>query len=205
MKKHSQFSCLTCRVFLDKVYLEITKDKNRQAEAVFTTLAVKKIGDIGDVLRNFLEEQVAGISKKLVADYSDITIETVWKILSPFATLEGTKEPIGKENLYDRLPDVDKNLISAIVDSFINSRILRYTDESDIFEIAHDSLAKRIAEKRSDEEIALLEIKRLIRSQTALKADTRELFSEKQLNFLEPFLVKINLTAEEKNTDRTKL
>ncbi|MEO8109347.1 MAG: AAA family ATPase [Ginsengibacter sp.] len=185
------------QVFLDKFYLDITKDETRHAEAVFTTAALSKIGDIGDVLRNFLEEQVTAISKKLSVHHADLTIETVWKILSPFATLEGTKEPINKMNLYDRLPDFDRSMIDDTVEAFINSRILRYADETDNYEIAHDSLAKRIAEKRSDEEIALLEIKRLIKSQTAMKESARELFSEKQLNFIEPYLAKINLALEE--------
>ncbi|MEO8962634.1 MAG: hypothetical protein ABI325_12175, partial [Ginsengibacter sp.] len=185
------------QVFLDKFYLDITKDESRHAEATFTIEALNKIGDIGDVLRTFLEEQVAGISQELGVSYPDLTIETVWKILSPFATLEGTKEPITKENLYDKLPRLDKPMIDATVEAFINSRILRYSDETNIYEIAHDSLAKRIAEKRSDEEIALLEIKRLIKSQTALKANARELFTERQLNFIDPFLAKINLAPEE--------
>jgi hypothetical protein len=186
------------QVFLDKFYLEITKDDTRTSEAVFSMAALRKIGDIGDVLRNFLEEQVEGISKRLAVGHEMITAEMIWKILSPFATLEGTKEPTTKENLYDKLPNFSKTLIDRTLEAFINSRILRYTEEAEIYEIAHDSLAKRIAEKRSDEEIALLEIKRLIRAQTALKSDARELFSEKQLNFIEPFLEKIKLAADER-------
>jgi hypothetical protein len=186
------------QVFLDKLYLQITGDETREAEAVFTLEALNKMGDIGDVLRNFLEEQVTAISEKLSPVYTQITVETTWNILSPFATLEGTKEPISKQGLYDRLPDLNPVLIDATIEAFINSRILRYTEEEDLYEIAHDSLAKRIAEKRSDEEIALLEIKRLIKSQTALKENARELFSEKQLNFIEPYLEKIKLTEEER-------
>ncbi len=152
------------QVLLDKLYLQITKDETRQAEAVFTTAALNEMGDIGDVLRNFLEEQVTSISKKLSGVYSDISIETIWNILSPFATLEGTKEPISKQDLHDRLPGLNPVLIDATVEAFIDSRILRYNEDVDLYEIAHDSLAKRIAEKRSDEEIALLEIKRLVKA-----------------------------------------
>ena len=187
------------QVFLDKFYLEITKDETRQEEAEFTMEALNKIGDIGDVLRNFLEEQVAGISSKLNEKYPGISVETTWNILSPFATLEGTKEPTSKPGLYERLRDLSSEIIDATMEAFINSRILRYSEEEDLYEIAHDSLAKRIAEKRSDEEIALLEIKRLIKSQTALKANARELFSEKQLNFIEPFLEKMKLSGEEQD------
>jgi hypothetical protein len=185
------------QVFLDKLYLEITGDDTRQREAVFTARALNAIGDIGDILQNFLEEQVAGISRKLSEGDSIISPATVWSILSPFATLEGTKEPIRKKGLYERLPDLKFSLIDAVVEAFINGRILRYAEDVDLYELAHDSLAQRIAEKRSDEEIALLEIKRLIKAHSSLKANARELFSEKQLNFIEPFLGKLQLTAEE--------
>lgn len=187
------------QVFLDKLYLQVTKDESRKAEAVFTVQALNQMSDIGDVLRNFLEEQATIIARKLTEEYPNITTETIWNVLSPFATLEGTKEPSSKKSLYERLPNLNPTLIDATVEAFINSRILRYKEDTDLYEIAHDSLAKRIAEKRSDEEIALLEIKRLIKNQTSLKADARELFSEKQLNFIDPFLDKIQLTEEEKD------
>ncbi len=129
------------QVFLDKFYLHITKnDETKQAEAVLTLQALGEMGDIGDVLRNFLEEQVAGISKKLSTPNNPLTTETTWTMLSPFATLEGTKEPISKQGLYDRLPDLNQKLVDAAVEAFINSRILRYTEEADLYEIAHDSL-----------------------------------------------------------------
>jgi hypothetical protein len=187
------------QVFLDKFYLEVTKDETRNAEAVFTSSLLNKIGDIGDVLRNFLEEQVSGISRKLSATFPKLTTETIWKILSPFATLEGTKEPITKSNLTERLPDLDFTMIYATIEALINSRILRYSDDDDVYEIAHDSLAKRIAEKRSDEEIALLEIRRLINNQVNVQSEVREFFTEKQLLFIEPYLDKFKVSDEEQD------
>lgn len=187
------------QVFLDKFYLEVTNDETRNAEATFTTEALNKIGDIGDVMRNFLEEQVTGISMKLSMEYSKLTVETVWKILSPFATLEGTKEPIKKSNLYERLPGLELPVIDATIEALINSRILRYSDDAAVYEIAHDSLAKPIAEKRSDEEIALLEIRRLIKSQVNVQPEVREFFTEKQLLFIEPYLDKFKVSDEEQD------
>ena len=187
------------QVFLDKFYLEVTNDETRSKEAVFSTETLNKIGDIGDVMRNFLEEQVTGISMKLSMEYPKLTVETVWKILSPFATLEGTKEPIKKSNLYERLPGLELTLIDAVIEALINSRILRYSDDVAVYEIAHDSLAKPIAEKRSDEEIALLEIRRLIKSQVNVQPEVREYFTEKQLLFIEPYLNKFKVSEEEQD------
>lgn len=185
------------QVFLDKLYLNITGDKKRESPAEFTLEKVNEMGEIGDILSNFLEEQVADISKELKGKYSDLKPELTWKILSPFATLEGTKEPITKRELYDRLPDLDQQMVDDVVEAFSNSRLLRYNESTDTYEISHDSLAKPIAEKRSVEETALLEIKRLIKSQVGVNEEAREYFTEKQLIYIEPYLGKFKLNEEE--------
>ncbi len=185
------------QVFLDKFYLKITGDKKRKAEAEFNVKTLYEMGEIGDILVNFLEEQVSSISQRLKGKYPSLNVDRTWAILSPFSTLEGTKEPINKEDLYKRLPEFDIVLIDDVVDAFINSRILRYNEGADMFEIAHDALAKPIAEKRSVEETALLEVKRLIESQVAVKEEAREYFTEKQLLFIEPYVEKFNVGEEE--------
>ena len=174
------------QVFLDKIYLETTHDESRQADALITMDVLQRIGDLGDVLRNFLEEQVQKISGKLIVNNPNATPEMIWKILSPFCTLEGTKEPISKKELADRLPGIDPQLTDEAVQELTNSRILNYSENENLYELAHDSLALRIAEKRSDEEIAILEVQRLVKSQVAVKAEAREFFTEKQLLFIEP-------------------
>lgn len=181
------------QVFLDKLYLQITQDHDRQTDATFSLAALKDMGDIGDVLRNFLDEQVLHIASELTQPP-----DTIWQILSPFVTLEGTKEPMSADIMYRRLPDIKSDLIHKSLQAFVNSRLLRYTEHEQLYEIAHDSLAKQIHAKRSDEEIALLEVQRLIRSQTALKAAQREYFTEKQLQFIEPYLPKLSLSDAEK-------
>ena len=189
------------QVFLDKLYLEITNDESRQADAEITNEKLQGIGDIGDVMRDFLEDQVKSISQKQSSAGNVISADLIWKILSPFSTLEGTKEPIQKKDLQDRLTGIDKKLIDDCLTEFGNRRILNYSENENHYELAHDTLAKCIAEKRSDEDIALLEIRRLINNQVAIKADARETFTEKQLNFIAPYLnnPNLNLNPEEKN------
>lgn len=185
------------QVFLDKLYLNITGDKKREKPAEFTLEKVNEMGEIGDILNNFLEEQVVEISRELKQKYPELTPELTWKIISPFATLEGTKEPITKKELFDRLPDLDQQMINEMVEAFSSSRLIRYNETMNTYEISHDSLAKPIAEKRSVEETALLEIKRLIKSQIGIKDEARAYFTEKQLVYIEPFLDKIPKSEEE--------
>jgi hypothetical protein len=190
------------QVFLDKIYLEITNDNTRTADAEFSLATLENIGEIDDVLRAFLEEQVVSISQQLRPKHPTLKAEYIWKILSPFVTLDGTKEPISTEVIRDKVENTVENsqadLTAAIIESLVKSKIIRYVETNETYEIAHDSLAAKIADKRSDEEIALLEVKRLIKSQAVLKADAQELFTEKQLNFIEPYLTKLTLETTEK-------
>lgn len=180
------------QVFLDKLYLQTTGDESREQAAVFTLKGLESIGDIGDVLRDFLDEQVVKIARQ-----TQQTPAAIWKVLSPFVTLDGTKEPLSEANLVARLPAWEKYLVGRILQAFVNSRILRFIESEQLYEIAHDSLAKQIHAKRSDEEIAILEVRRLVKSQTAMKEEAREYFTEKQLLFIEPFLDKFDRSAEE--------
>ena len=180
------------QVFLDKLYLQTTNDPNRQQEAIFTLEGLQQIGDIGDVLRDFLDEQVFEIAQKL-----EQPTENIWAVLSPFVTLEGTKEPLAASSLYRDLPNITREVVDHILGALTRRRILRFTEEEQLYEIAHDSLAKQVHDRRSDEEIAILEVRRLIKGQVSLNPEAREYFTEKQLLFIEPYLSKFQPTPVE--------
>lgn len=182
------------QVFLDKLYLRLTGDETRRAEAVITLAALQEMVDIGDVLRDFLDEQVIAIARAL-----EQQPDTIWEILSPFVTLDGTKEPLSEPELRDRRPQTDTALLSKVLEALVHSRILRYSEHDGRYEIAHDALAKQVHAKRSDEEIALLEVQRMIKSQVAMKPEAREYFSERQLLVFEPFINKLKLRDVEQD------
>lgn len=190
------------QVFLDKLYLEITNDESREQDALITNDTLVGMGDIGDVLRDFLESQVKSISDKKSTAGNIVSTDTIWKILSPFSTLEGTKQPILLKELLEQLKgkeNITKTLVKECVsEEFAQRRILNPTDTTEQYELTHDTLAKTIAERRTDEDIALLEIRRLIKNQVATNANAREYFTEKQLNFIEPQRARLaNLSKEE--------
>jgi len=180
------------QVFLDKLYLQITGDRSRQATAEITLDELRKMGDIGDVLRNFLDDQVQENARTL-----NVPIETVKKLLAPFVTLDGTKEPLSADQLHARLPELESAFITRSLQAFQNSRILRYDEKEQRYEVAHDSLARQIATYQDAEDIALQKATQMLRTQMLLETDRREVFSEKQLLFMEPYLPKIELAGEE--------
>lgn len=181
------------QVFLDKFYLTIAQDEKREKKAVFTEEALANIGNMGDILGDFLNEQAEKIART-----HDQKTDFIWAVLSSFVTLEGTKEPLSLVQLAGIFADLPADFLQIILQSLVNSRILRLMENELLYEIAHDSLAKQIANKRTDDQIAVLEVQRLVKTQSLAKADVREHFTERQLAFIEPYLTKFLPTAQEK-------
>ncbi len=182
------------QVFLDNLYLSITKDDSRKSEATITVDALNAVGDIDDILKEFLENQVVEI-----ATANELKQRTVWKILSPFTTLEGTKEPMARESLLNKISKIPEEKVVEVIESCVNSRILRYNEQSDLYEVAHDSLALRISEKRSEKDIHALQLRKLIQNQVSVPEGERSYFSQKQYLSIEPYIPYngLELTPEE--------
>ena len=176
------------QVFLDKLYLQISGDMTREADAEFTLAELEKTGNIGDVLRDFLDEQVQKNAVLL-----DTTPETIKKLLAPFVTLDGTKDPLSADMLHDRLPDLPKPFIDRSLQAFQNSRILRFNEKEQRYEVAHDSLARQIATYQDAEDVALQIAGQVIRTQMLFQEEKREFFTEKQLLFIDPFRSKLKI------------
>ena len=181
------------QVFLDKLYLHITQDTERQVDALFTRAALQEMGDIGDVLRDFLDEQVQQNARTL-----QTSPETIKKLLAPFVTLDGTKDPLSATQLHSRLPELPAEFITRALQTFQNSRILRFDEKEQRYEVAHDSLARQIATYQDAEDVALQKAGQMIRTQLLIEEKDREVFSEKQLLFMEPYLGRLELKGGEK-------
>jgi hypothetical protein len=173
------------QVFMDRLYEKATGlGTDRRPAAHFNLDLVEQMGNIGDVLAEFIELHSKLIYQHLSQQYKELPKDMVWQILSPFATIDGTKVPIRQESLATlanaiTLPaNTDKaELIRSAISELENSRILRYRKEEDTYEVAHDTLALQIAEKRSEEEKAFLKAKRMVQDGFATYQDTKTLLS----------------------------
>lgn len=179
------------QVFLDKLYMNQTGDKDHLTPALITMKDLSEIGDIGNVMQDFLVQQVKEIEDELNAGKNKANADMIWAILSDFCTLEGTKEPISKKKLAKGLTDIDDKIIFAAVDKFAKRRILRHVEEGDLYELSHDSLALKIMERRSADVVKMLEIERFIKSKASLTGDLRVPFTEKEMIYIEPYLKKL--------------
>ena len=87
------------------------------------------------------------------------------------------------------MTDEQKNtLYKAFLKEFEKARLIKRSGKR--FELTHDSLGTKVAEKRNANEIAYIEAVRLLKSKfrLSLKAETKDYFTERHLLYLQPFV-----------------
>ncbi len=197
------------QVYLDMLYREDFKrtyNRDRESDELpkleITQKEVEDFGKIDDVLDKYLEEQYSDIPSRLGLSLKG---EDIKKILDIFVSDEGTKIPIPYEiqgenkeislspAFLNKIDSPYHSALSNIINEAEKSRILRVNEE--YIELAHDSLAKAIDDKRSDKERQLNEIRRSIKSNYVEYKKTGQHLSQKQLNFYEEWLPLLSLDA----------
>jgi hypothetical protein len=197
------------QVFMDRLYEQASGEAvARDQEVTIDPGLVQATGNIGDVLADFIERQAQRVYKQLSSKYEQLPADIAWRILSPFATIDGTKVPIGQTELSKlarTLPPEsaanEMELIREAVAELENSRILRFRKEEKTYEVAHDTLARQIAEKRSEEEKAYLKAKRIVTEGWATYGDTETLLSKEQLIFIAPYEARMREELQEAQLD----
>jgi GTPase SAR1 family protein len=127
------------QVFLDKMYRLAAEEDPENI--YFDEDLVKRVGGIEDVLGDFLEEQLDVFGREI--DRRDMGIR--W--LKLFVSDKGTKVPIKYEEIREMMPEMSETRINIYLEFFVNRRILRPL-ENEQYELAHDSLANKIFDKR---------------------------------------------------------
>lgn len=184
------------QVFMDRLYEQASGDATaREREVTIDLALVQCMGNIGDVLDDFIEREGITIYYKLKERYNSLSSDIAWRFLSPFATLDGTKIPIKEADLHllEKMipPAIEEQHRSGLLREALaeleNSRIIRYRKDDQTYEVAHDTLARQIAEKRSEEEKTYLKARRIVTEGRATYQDTETLLSKEQLIFIAPY------------------
>ncbi len=145
------------QVYLDTLYQRAAP---RGGPVTFTDQDVDETGKLGDLMAGYLQTQKTEIENALRLKHSDLPSDAVQHLLEAFVTTDGTKQPTTREDLLARMPESAAWLDEALA-ALENARILRASDQS--IELAHDALAKRVADARSTDRLAMLNIERLVR------------------------------------------
>lgn len=160
-------------------------------KTVFSPAFIQQHGGIEDVLGEFLEVQMKDIQRAFRHRYPSVDKGSVQKLLGRFVTLEGTKRPMPLAEINP--PVLNEEQLLFCLERMETARILR--QEEGMFELAHDTLALHIAEQRSADEIAFLEVVKMIKDRHQFYAKSKTLLNANELQ-----LVAYNKTALEKET-----
>lgn len=190
------------QVYLDRLYRDATervytegKKSVKKAAVKFTLDLVKKIGKMSDVMAVFLDEQITQIQRNLIKNRLDVRDDVVWQVLKEFVTIEGTNLPKNKTELISKL-DIPENIVNFCLTGLEKGRIL-HAPEKDTFEIAHDTLAQRIGDRRSLYEEELLRAEKIIKDRLGEYEVTGNLLNKKDINYIEPYEDELKLVDSE--------
>lgn len=182
------------QVYLDTLYRAAAKTPT---PLVFTDALIDATGGLGDVMADFLDQQTATIETGLAGRHGTLARGSVQRILEEMTTIEGTKAPVSRASLVARLPALAP-LVGEALAALEASRIVRNAD--DVFELAHDSLGHRIAERRSAENKELLRIRKTVRDgldKYAGQAKRKTYLVAEDLAEVLPVLPKLELSPDE--------
>jgi len=169
------------QVFLDQLYKASNTSQGKPI--VFTEELIKRVGSIEDILGDFLEKQKSIIQSESEKEFSGLPESATSKVLNAFVSLEGTKKPINKDEL--TISQLVKEHVNYIVNELEKSRLIRF--ENDLYELSHDVLAKHIANDRSADEIALLQISKIVKDRFNAFDTTKTLLNNNEIQLIKSF------------------
>lgn len=169
------------RVGVQLAYLQVYLDHLFRISAplgspvTFSDAAIAETGKLGDIMAGFLDEQAAAIEAQLGGR---VPPGAIGRLLEEFVSVEGTKQPSTQAEVLARIPSAGPWLQSAL-ELLQNSRLLRRVD--DHYELAHDALAGRIAERRSVERKQLLMVEKLVQNRMGEYDQTKTWLNPEEL------------------------
>ena len=181
------------QVLLDKLHR--TAHKINPDNIVFDNNVIEHIGTVEDVLSDFLEEQIQ------LTDNPKLS----WKILKTFVSSEGTKFTLTIQNIKTTLNewgiDISNKEIEEYLNKFAELKIVRLLKEEDtnIYELTHDSLAKKIFESMTSEEKHLLEVRSFLLASYKNYSINKSLLNKKDVAYIEPYFDQLTLDKDIKN------
>jgi len=185
----SEIELTYLQVFLDRIYMEAKEKANGSQTIEFKNLILDEIGQIGDVLSDFLDIQIA----------SSANPENTLTILKAFVTLEGTRKQLNQKEILESLEafgsDISEAQSQDLIQGLVNKRILRDKDENERNELRHDSLALRIYEKITIRERELIEVRQFLEYGLAEYNRRGFLLNEHDLLYIEIHLEKLKLSG----------
>lgn len=172
------------QVYLDKIF-KLGGDKKS-----FALKHLEQIGDVGDLLADFLEEQINELEDP------DLGL----LILKAFVSMQGTRKQIPEEEILDFTRTLGKPVaneeLKKVLLHFVDLRVLKDRDEKGCYELRHDSLATMIYEKITLVEKELLEVKYFLDNAYTNYKNRKVFLTVEDIKYISPYLDLLFLKRE---------
>ncbi|PHN00846.1 NACHT and WD repeat domain-containing protein [Flavilitoribacter nigricans] len=176
------------QIYLDKLF-RVYREQHANGQVIFSPDLVDRVGSIGDILVEFMEEQQHIIQARMKSRFGISDPDVISKIMDQFATLEGTRRSLNRMDI--RMLGYSDAAVAYCISELVDSRLLRVDEGS--YELSHDKLAEKIAETRDIQSRDLMRIQGLIRPKLAMYQERKVLFSEEELFYIRPYLQHFSL------------
>lgn len=175
------------QVFLDRIFKKAAENA-KEGKIIFSNALLDELGNVGDVLSQFLDEQI-----ELIPDS-----EKALALLKAFVTTDATKKQITSAQAAEFVKtigqDLDENQADSLIQQLVNRRILKDKDEAGCYELRHDSIAAKVFEKITTYEHDLIEVNQFITYAFGEHEKRAFLLNESDLAYIAPYETKLNFS-----------
>ena len=159
LRGHATSQLAYLQVYMDRLWREAYEQTYGSQEITETNPPVQisdeiltQTGNVGNVLQRYLDEQ-----EKAIRDRLHLSDDTIKQVLDYFVTADGTKQPAAYQQRNEMLvvpkidvPALTSEKLSACLLELEKARLIRRDER--FLELAHDSLAGIIDQKRTAEQ-----------------------------------------------------
>ena len=178
------------QVLLDKLYKNAI-ETNPEAP-ILTSQELEALGTIGDILGEFLDEQLAAMSEA-EASLGEAVLKTL-------ITPDGTKKIMDVHDIVAALTSMgtpaEADKVTTILNHFVSVRILSEKEESGRYELRHDSLAQKIFERMTALEKDLLDVIQTIENRYKEYQARGTLLDNVALDYVAPYQSRLSFKPQ---------
>jgi len=179
------------QILMDRLYG--TAAKRDPENPVINNEDLVSLGRIGNVLSNFLDEQL-----KLMPDG-----ELGEAVLKTMISTDGTKKLVNLDDICAALKVTgttnEHNVIEGILMHLVNVRIITDKNEDGFYELRHDAIAGRIYERMTASEKEMIEVRSFLDNSLRIYKQRNILLTNNDLKYIEQFETKLILSNELKD------
>jgi WD40 repeat protein/pyruvate/2-oxoglutarate dehydrogenase complex dihydrolipoamide acyltransferase (E2) component len=177
------------QVFLDRIFTK-ARERAPNGKVTFSNAVLNELGNIGDVLAQFLDEQIASIPES----------EQALALLKAFVSSDATKKQVSAQQALNFVNTIghplDGREVNKLIQELVSRRILKDKDEAGRYELRHDSIAAKIYEKITSYERDLIEVNQFVAYAFIEHSKRGFMLNESDLAYIAPFEGKLILSHE---------